>query len=310
MKLRTSRIALFLALFLASGAFLSCSHEDSVKADGLLTFRADYGRETATRTWVNESGIMRWSTTDRINVNGEASVTTSLDGEGMYASFGMDVDINTMEVPYYAMYPASMVKSYADGVFRMDVPAVQPYRDGISFADGVNPAVAVSTDRNLSFYNICGIMRVVLEGNNAQVKTIRLVTAGETVSGAASIRPEMPPTATPGLFVMDEAPGTGHDCMDITVADGQTFGEADNNIQWVLPVGKYAARWKIELLDADGKLITTTPYIDKAFEIKRSRRSFLGKIVIDPEAEFVKFFLSVNEWQEGDTVVTTPVEWE
>ena len=131
--------------------------------DVIATF-ADAG----TRTSLGEDGSVLWSAGDEISVWLKTADNREykLDGEGGTTSGTFKYAAGPTDgaaVAYnYGVYPYSEEnKLTEDGKLLVTVPVVQPYKEG-GFAEGVNVAVAVSEDKNLSFKNLNGYVKVKL----------------------------------------------------------------------------------------------------------------------------------------------------
>ncbi|MCQ2137690.1 MAG: hypothetical protein MJY60_03200 [Bacteroidales bacterium] len=77
----------------------------------------------------------------------------------------------------YAAYPASMCTGAEGSNLKFNLPAVQYWRDN-SFDSGANPTVAVTSDKELNFKNLCGLLAISFSGAPA-ITEIQLTTLVE-----------------------------------------------------------------------------------------------------------------------------------
>lgn len=255
---RNQFLILFYSLF--GLLFWCCSSENVVDEPSsgepsTVSLYAGYGDDddSSTRTTLDEFANVKWSATDVINVNGQKSTQTTLLNDGAKAVFTVTAAATT----YYALYPAYSDAVYGGGMFSFNFPSEQPYKDNVSFSDGVNPSMAVSTTRYLSFYNVCGIVKAQIKANIAGVRKIRFLSVDNVVAGQTQL------FESPKRLQISGSTKS----MDVTFASDQTLTSSSPlTIRWVLPAGSYTAGtysptatygagWKIELLDSENKLL-------------------------------------------------------
>ena len=194
-----------------------------------MTFYADMGDNQETRTVLYDDRMsIWWSARDSILVSsGDASglfISTNTEPASRTTFRGtLNVVTGTIEnenIPenFLAVYPFHLARnSYRNNV-EIILPDYQTAADN-SFARGMFPAVALSSNLNLSFYNVCGgivftvtgedIKYVELTGNNnesiAGIREIsisgNLPTTSSIVAGVPSITLKAPDggTFTPGV---------------------------------------------------------------------------------------------------------------
>ena len=206
-----------------------------------VTFTAGYMSDASSRTGVQRDGTILWYPGDAINVNGQQSTSTVISEAGKTASFVAEATPS-----YYAFYPASMVTAFdaASHTFTINLPATQSYKNTVSFSDNVNPAVAKSENTYLIFHNVCGMLRVPINTNVVASKA-RFLSLDQPVSGAAIVDPAAEGAA--GALTMT---GSGK-----TVDIVSLKPLMQDTLMWVLPVGKYCAGWRIQLLDATDNVL-------------------------------------------------------
>ena len=205
----------------------------------------------AARTSLNADYKILWNTGDVINLNGHTSTSTSITNDGLFALFSF----STATPTYYAFYPASMVSSFDETAhtFAITLPATQAYKNDVSFSDNVNPAVAVSDYEYLGFYNLCGMLRVPITTNTTAVKA-RFLSADHAVAGAATANPS------------DKTLTVTGNGMEVDITSLPATGTY--TCTWVLPAATYGAGWRIQLLDANDKMVSEKTF-SSALNIKR-----------------------------------------
>lgn len=189
---------------LACLAFYGCDKsEENIEAnvinDVLPEFTASTG-EGDTKTSLKGLDVI-WSSDDRVAIfNGttvdkeykvkdgcSGSTTTTLtpvNQDFTAGTEGSEMDGNV------AVYPYSAVNSCrkTDDGYKLSVnfPSVIRYSP-YSFGEGAMPMVAVTDskdDYNLSFKNLCGLLKLQLKGDGIKVKSIRVMGHyGETLAG-------------------------------------------------------------------------------------------------------------------------------
>ena len=153
-----------------------------------LVFSAGMNDNAETKTVLNEEGTaILWSPHDTIMITcGEASgrfISTNTEPSNKVTFRGsLDLATGTMEgeggeTPFFAVYPYNAVRSSGTTEKTVLVPYKQTASEG-TFAPGMFPAVAQSTNLSLGFYNLCGgiaftvkdegITSVILRGNNEE----------------------------------------------------------------------------------------------------------------------------------------------
>lgn len=254
--------------------FVACSSEDtgySVPDSQLVTlYTGDKMDGLSTRTTINEAGEVIWSASDIIFVNGAPSTKTTVSKLGAYAEFSANTN-----APYAAVYPASMVVDYTpygDGwLYKIILQPSQPYKNTISFADGVNPSIAYSENESLTFQNLCGILQVQVKANALGARKVRFVSKDNSVSGLANVYVNSS-SANQSIEIVN-----GKKIMDVVFDFDRTFSEyVPMNISWVLPTGIYEAGCTVSLLDSEDNILAGRT-LDR-FTIARSKKTDLGEL--------------------------------
>ena len=142
-----------------------------------LSFSARLTDADSRTVLVNDT-MVYWEPGDEISVSGaESPFTTDIQEASPKAVFtGMAPSADE----YYAAYPASAVKEWADEIALMNLPAYQKARCG-SFASGVNLAVA-STDADdmaFQFQNLIGYMMFTVGESSGDITSVIVMANNE-----------------------------------------------------------------------------------------------------------------------------------
>lgn len=186
-------------------------------------------------------------------VEGEGSVTASFKGKVTGAKL-------------FALYPYSFrsEEGVTNGVMTLELPSVQVYKQG-SFADDSYPMVAVSTTDELSFKNLCAVLKVSMTGES-MVKTIRFV-AHDTqmmVSGKATV--EMDYSSEPELVMSEE----GKNEVVLQTSGVQLTMDEPTVFYIVIPAGTYKGGFSLEINTFTG-IITKSTDADVSFSRSQLR---------------------------------------
>lgn len=193
------------AVFAASLSLVSCERNVLVPSDnetgtyGNHTFYATF-EDCVTKTQLGPKDNLSnkypvyWSENDKIKIfaegaqPGEGREFTLTAGAGTaQGTFNGTLNANDEGTTYYALYPYSTSASlvygnygFATGVF-FELPQEQTYYPG-TFDKKINPAVAYTTTDELSFKNICGVLKLSITGN-AKVSRISLRSLDNNQNG-------------------------------------------------------------------------------------------------------------------------------
>lgn len=235
-----------------------------------FTARTDAGIKTRTclgEVLSNETYPLLWEKGDRIIIAPSGKPATSY-----YETQGQDNDVAEFrlisglegnEMPpentaLTALYPADAYK-FTDGKHTINIPENQTYRKN-NISSGTMPMIAGATSRELTFRNVCGILRLQLNTLEQDIKlnTIK-VAADKGLSG---------PIATfEGTDVTWNNPD-GETGRGITLScDGVALSPEPEDFHIVLPPGNYSG-FKIQL-ETEGP-DKKTYSMDGVLEIERS----------------------------------------
>ena len=243
--MKTLRYFAFAAAILAA----ACAKEEpapeqhSVKE---ITFTADNGGNyTKTQLVENENGAaVEWCGGDKISVFDGASANREFTTEngGATATFSGKATEVAEGGYWYAVYPYAAANSISGTTITTTLPDVQEVASN-AVADGVNVTAAKSATTAFSFKNLCGLIRVEVPADFAELKSITInsdkAIAGEftvdcsgeaPVFGAAGAEAVKSVTLskkdgsvlTAGNWYVAAFPGTHNICISLTDNNGKT----------------------------------------------------------------------------------------
>lgn len=214
-----------------------------------FTARTDAGIKTRTclgEVLSNETYPLLWEKGDRIIIAPSGKPATSYyetqGQDNAVAEFRFISGLDGNEMPpentaLTALYPADAYK-FTDGKHTINIPENQTYRKN-NISSGTMPMIAGATSRELSFRNVCGILRLKLNTLEQDIRLSSIKVAAD--KGLAG------PIATfEGTDVTWNNPDgeTGH---GITLScDGVALSPEPEDFYIVLPPGNYRG-FKIQL---------------------------------------------------------------
>lgn len=235
-----------------------------------FTARTDAGIKTRTclgEVLSNETYPLLWEKGDRIIIAPSGKPATSYyetqSQDNDVAEFRFISGLEGNEMPpentaLTALYPADAYK-FIDGKHTINIPENQTYRKN-NISSGTMPMIAGATSRELSFRNVCGILRLRLNTLEQDIRLSSIKVAAD--KGLAG------PIATfEGTDVTWNNPDseTGH---GITLScDGVALSPEPEDFYIVLPPGNYSG-FKIQL-ETEGP-DKRTYRMDEVLEIERS----------------------------------------
>lgn len=171
-------IRLFIALAMASAMLVgtSCTKEISNDIESQsLVFTASLDEVTKTTldmsTGANH-GKVYWEAGDEVSINGVIFKATPDPSDATKATLTKkSSSASNPKAPYTACYPASIYSS-GKAVF----PKEQQYASGNDIS-GVNPMVATSSETDLHFTNMGGLVEITLSGSNGE--KVENITLGD-----------------------------------------------------------------------------------------------------------------------------------
>ena len=242
------RIIIFAAL--AAFALTSCQQEITIeesKPEGLV-FTATT-EIPATKTALDASLNVVWQAGDEITVMGGSSIgtyTTTADGDTK-ATFTHHSGTEATTSPYKAWYPTTLYDNVT-----LVLPATQTYTAGNITG---NPMYAESETANLSFKNICGIIKLNISTTQTGKKVRKIVlSADQGMSG------EISNVATLGTDLTAAVSGTAGVTLDCGT-EGVEIGSTAIPFYIAVPAKTYS-NLKIMVITADDEFQTRTAKSD------------------------------------------------
>ena len=163
-------------------------------------------------------------------------------------------------------------------VLNLNLPAEQPYKEG-TFAEGIFPMVAVSSTDELSFKNLCSVLRVSMTGDVA-VKSIRFIAHDSwmPVSGKATVRTDF--QSEPELVMDEDASNEVTLSCDYVPLDPSKA----TDFFLVIPPGTYKGGFTVEIETFKGK-VTRSTEADIVFKRSQLRSIPTFECVADGEID-------------------------
>lgn len=220
---------------------------------------------TDTRTALREGRSVVWSSEDRIaiferngagqayqvlnvyvgNSSGEFEEVEGLVAEGTGAGIGGTI----------AVYPFNEELTVTSGdngdyiIEGISFPSEQKYIAG-SFSDEAFPMTAVceNGNRNLSFKNIGGVLKLSLTGNNSVSQITLIGNSGEPLSGSATVT--LGSAGIPSVTMSDDASTSVSLVCDPAV---QLDPETATDFYISIPPTEFEAGFKVTILDEEGQ---------------------------------------------------------
>ena len=158
----------------------SCQVTELIETTNVDEIYASIDTGIISKTSLDEDNNIRWSEGDQIvafmqsslgikyqimpgyigKTSGKFSKVSSESSDNLDA--GIELDHNVIYYPYTD--DINIEKSGDDYELNIVLPSEQIYTED-SFGNGAMPMVAVSTDKNITFKNVCGGMKLQLKGS-------------------------------------------------------------------------------------------------------------------------------------------------
>ena len=153
--------------------FVSCQLQEAnpLQAEHYedVVFYATMEETPITKTILNNNGTVIWGQNEEIKLffghEGSKSIKLTSTNEQPSLEVVFHGSSDTMEVPYYAIYPYNDDTSFSSGAYTVTLPSSQTAVAG-SFDTNLFISVANTDDSHLYFKNVCGgiCFSVVSEG--------------------------------------------------------------------------------------------------------------------------------------------------
>lgn len=204
---------------------------------------------------VNATHEYEYYKVDVLSVFGEENEMQMSDMKFVCVDNGSSQGLKETDAPFKAFFPATLSdgttselsaqieENWADGKFNM-------------------PMYATSTTTDLSFKNLCGVLKITIKSNQiAAVKRIRVRSANKAVSGPFTVDAN-------NAAVLSDASAVAN-TLTVTYSDAVSTDAAGKVFYVAVPAQTYQAL-KIEL-DADGNGFTTSMTTKAATDITVER---------------------------------------
>ncbi|MBQ6880030.1 MAG: hypothetical protein IJN52_07485 [Bacteroidales bacterium] len=253
---------LFVAAVIAT-SLTACQQESfEVRTDSDNYYASVETFATGTKTVLEENRSVVWSSEDRIaifegkDVGQAYQVLDSYVGKssGEFAEVeglvteGTDAAIEG-SIAVYPFNEALTVTSGDNGDYVIEgvtFPSEQKYVAG-SFSDEAFPMVAVTSDKNLSFKNVGGVLKLSLTGSYS-VSSITLTgNSGELLSGPATVT--LGPDGIPSVTMSDDASTSVSLVCDPAV---QLDSETATEFYISIPPTEFEAGFSVNITESEG----------------------------------------------------------
>ena len=267
------------AIFLAAiTIFAACNKlETPVPTSDTITARIEQETD-ATKTYMDASNNIRWSEGDQLlgymksslglkyqilpsSVGKTSAFFEKVSDDNDYIGGGTELDHNVAYYPYSDDVEAARLES--GYILDVVLPSEQTYVPD-SFGEGAMAMVAVSEDKNFTFRNVLGGMKLQLKGTQT-VSSISLDGKNnEKLSGAATVTAYTDETK-PAISMSDGASAS----VTLNCGSGVHLNESTATVFIIaLPPVTFSQGFTVTVIDSDGK--TYTVETDKSNEVKRS----------------------------------------
>ena len=203
-------------------------------------------------------------------------VTESGSGDGLFS--GMEIDHIVALYPYSSSVDCSM---NGDDSYKLNfsLPQTQYYSES-SFGNGAFPMLAVSSDNNIIFKNICGGLKLQFKGVD-KIKSITFEGLGdELLSGSAAVVGYVDGSAPEVTMSSSAAKSVTLDCGDGV----QLYEDQATTFIITLPPMTFKSGMKLTVTDTDGLSKTLTN--SSSNTVKRSSLLTFPVITYKQESSF------------------------
>lgn len=304
---------LFVATVIAT-SLTACQQESfEVRTDSDNYYASVEAFATGTKTVLGENRSVVWSSEDRIaifegkDVGQAYQVLDSYVGKssGEFAEVeGLVTDGTDAAIEgSIAVYPFNedlTVTSGDNGDYVIEgvtFPSEQKYVAG-SFSDEAFPMVAVTSDKNLSFKNVGGVLKLSLTGSYS-VSSITLTgNSGELLSGPATVT--LGPDGIPSAIMSDDASTSVSLVCDPAV---QLDSETATEFYISIPPTEFEAGFTVTIADCEGS--TKTKIAENHNKVSRSSILKMPDLNIDDIGSYAVFTqidhesLKESIWESG-----------
>lgn len=231
---------------------MSCKKKEAGDETGVRGFRASLETQAdGSKTHLEDGVKVKWDASDAIlvindeNVAQEFITATGETSDG-YADFEANVGADFFTPKYMGFYPSTLYNAETNMVTLPETQQFALVNGEGSFGKGFSPMVAQSTDNNLEFKNICGMLALQFVGEGLTVSKITLTSnTSEMLCGTAQL------TMTGDDFDMTPALGTlsdGSNHITLNCGSGvQLDGTTPTMFYFVLPANTLNSGFNVKL---------------------------------------------------------------
>ena len=294
--MKTNRMILMLAV---SAAVAACNQAE-IDAPSKLNDNQFTASVPVTKVSMNENFSLFWEEGDEVSVfapDGSNNLFTSDAQTGAATTVlhgGADFVVDPAQT-YYAIYPYSADNTISDRKITTVIPVVQTPKVG-TFP--VNHAVAVSSGKNLAFYNVCGLIGFEITRDDIVSVTLKSAGEQEYLTGKVEITCQ----TEPSYAVLD-----GHTEVTLVTQDKFVKGK-----YYVAVLPQTFTGMTVTMYKKDGTVASSTN--TAGFTLERSKRVMTGavdggefganKITTISNASELQGFLAAADNYAAEDVVT------
>lgn len=301
-------------LLLCATLAVSCQSEELELQTNKLPEFAAHLETLNCKTTLDSENYVRWSAGDRVSMfnkstaNGlyevkpgtEGATTCTLihvkDFSGSFIG-GMETAHVVSWYPYSEKAACTPTDDGGYTISGVEIGSTQSYSRN-SFAQMTFPMVAVSTDTDLAFKNVCGALVLQLTGD-ASITSITIQgNAGEKLSGTAevTVSPDMFPAVTMGTDASEKV------TLDCGAGVRLSTTQATEFIITLPPTG-FASGFTVTLKDVAGK----------AYELKTDKTNSVSRTTLHimPVVDMKDFTeVTPDDEEQGGSGSTTVIQHE
>ena len=279
----------------------SCKKEKETEPGGDAVFRATTETHSSnSKTQLDNQKAVNWISGDAIKVfnannpSSNAYVFTATLGGSPQTGFSGEAPKSFFEsTSYTAFYPSSEDVKFEEGSYKITLPDTQTYAEN-SFGPGANPMAAVSTTTELSFKNICGLLKLQLytvpDARSVKSITLKSNKSGEMLWGTGTVDvSNFYDASKPSLGTLDGGSTLTLDCSDYNNHQGVTLSTSESSptvFYFVVPSGTLSGGFTVTVTDTDDKpILIKAARADtdtKANKIQRSRITAMPALKVAP----------------------------
>ena len=258
--MKTNRMILMLAV---AAAVAACNQAE-IDAPSELNDNQFTASVPVTKVSMNEDFSLFWEEGDEVSVfapDGSNNLFTSDAQTGAATTVlhgGADFVVDPAQT-YYAIYPYSADNTISVGKITTVIPVVQTPKVG-TFP--VNHAVAVSSGKNLAFYNVCGLIGFEITRDDIVSVTLKSAGEQEYLTGKVEITCQ----TEPSYAVLD-----GHTEVTLVTQDKFVTGK-----YYVAVLPQTFTGMTVTMYKKDGTVASRTN--TAGFTLERSKRVMIGAV--------------------------------